>query len=58
MNEIETKTGFYEKVKQELRLRNYSYKTVKSYTSCLRSLLNIFILNTKEIFQTTRLKNI
>jgi site-specific recombinase XerD len=31
------KTGFYEKVKQELCLRNYSYKTIKAYISCLRS---------------------
>jgi integrase/recombinase XerD len=37
MNDIKTKTGFYEKVKEELRLRNYSHKTVKSYISCLRS---------------------
>lgn len=31
------KVGFYEKVKEELRLRNYSYKTIKSYLSCLRN---------------------
>jgi integrase/recombinase XerD len=31
--------GFYEKVRGELRLRNYSYKTIKSYTSCLRSFI-------------------
>lgn len=29
--------GFYETVRRELRLRNYSHKTIKSYLSCLRS---------------------
>ena len=29
--------GFYETVRRELRLRNYSNKTIKSYLSCLRS---------------------
>ncbi|OGU79565.1 MAG: hypothetical protein A2254_15975 [Ignavibacteria bacterium RIFOXYA2_FULL_35_9] len=33
--ETNHKTGFYEKVRQELRLRNYSHKTIKSYLSCL-----------------------
>jgi integrase/recombinase XerD len=31
------KPGFFETVRRELRLRNYSPKTIKSYTSCLRS---------------------
>ena len=31
------KPGCYEKVRQGLRLRNYSHKTIKSYLSCLRS---------------------
>ena len=34
--------GFYEKVRSELKLRNYSYKTIKSYTSCLRSFVKYF----------------
>jgi hypothetical protein len=34
--------GFYEKVRRELRLRNYSYKTIKSYISCLRSFVKHF----------------
>ena len=29
--------GFYETVRRELRLRNYSHKTIKSYISCLHS---------------------
>ncbi|TLY29488.1 MAG: integrase [Ignavibacteria bacterium] len=29
--------GFFETVRHELRLRNYSHKTIKSYVSCLRS---------------------
>lgn len=32
-----TQTGFFETVRQELRLRNYSNKTIKAYISCLRS---------------------
>jgi integrase/recombinase XerD len=31
------KNGFYETVRREMRLRNYSHKTIKSYVSCLRS---------------------
>jgi integrase/recombinase XerD len=34
--------GFYDRVRGELRLRNYSYKTIKSYTSCLRSFVKYF----------------
>ena len=29
--------GFYETVRREMRLRNYSHKTIKSYLSCLRN---------------------
>lgn len=29
--------NFYETVRREMRLRNYSHKTIKSYLSCLRS---------------------
>jgi len=29
--------GFYETIRREMRLRNYSLKTIKSYLSCLRS---------------------
>jgi integrase/recombinase XerD len=35
--DTKTKPGFYETVKRELRLRNYSHKTIKSYISNLRS---------------------
>ena len=36
------KTGFYETIRRELRLRNYSHKTIKSYLSCLRSFVEYF----------------
>lgn len=43
MNEkITNKTNFYDRVREELRLRNYSYKTIKSYLSCLRTFVNYF----------------
>lgn len=29
--------GFFQTVRREMRLRNYSHKTIKSYLSCLRS---------------------
>ncbi|MBI5729867.1 MAG: tyrosine-type recombinase/integrase [Ignavibacteriales bacterium] len=35
-------TGLFEVFRQELRLRNYSYKTIKSYTSCLRNFTSYF----------------
>ena len=47
--------GFYRKVRQELTLRNYSPKTIKSYLSCLRSFVSHFAprhpreLNDKDI---------
>ncbi len=34
---MNAKTGFFETVRREMRLRNYSNKTTKSYLSCLRS---------------------
>ncbi len=34
--------GFFETVRRELRLRNYSQKTIKAYLSCLRSLVRFF----------------
>lgn len=37
-----TAVGFYETVRRELRLRNYSHKTIKSYLSCLRSFVKYF----------------
>jgi site-specific recombinase XerD len=42
MIEAKTKTGFYLKVREELLLRNYSHKTIKSYSSCLRAFVNYF----------------
>jgi len=37
-----TAEGFYATVRKEMRLRNYSHKTIKSYLSCLRSLVKYF----------------
>jgi integrase/recombinase XerD len=34
--------GFYETVKRELLLRNYSQKTIKAYLSCLRKFVKYF----------------
>jgi len=34
--------GFFEAVRRELRLRNYSHKTIKAYVSCLRSFVRYF----------------
>lgn len=34
--------GFYETIRRELRLRNYSPKTIRSYMSCLRSFILYF----------------
>lgn len=39
---METKVGFYDKVRSELRLRNYSNKTIKPYISYLRSFVKYF----------------
>lgn len=37
MGGMSNNTGFYETIRRELRLRNYSQKTAKAYLSCLRS---------------------
>ncbi len=34
--------GFFETVRREMRLRNYSLKTIKAYLSCLRSFVRHF----------------
>lgn len=34
---VERPAGFFETVRREMRLRNYSHKTIKSYLSCMRS---------------------
>lgn len=36
------KPGLYEVLRREMRLRNYSHKTIKAYTSCVRSLIQHF----------------
>lgn len=47
--EIESRIGFFDKVKRELRLRNYSHKTIKSYISNLRSFVkHIHPVHTRE----------
>jgi len=40
MIDTKFKIGFYQKVKDELRLCNYSHKTIKAYVSCLRSFVS------------------
>ena len=42
MTNTGNKAGFYETVRRELRLRNYSHKTIKAYLSCLRSFVRYF----------------
>lgn len=38
----QSKPGFYETVRREMRLRNYRHKTIKSYLSWLRSFVKYF----------------
>jgi site-specific recombinase XerD len=38
----QTKPGLFETLRREMRLRNYSHKTIKSYQSCIRSLVQHF----------------
>lgn len=42
MNEVKRSAGLFETVRREMRLRNYSHKTVKAYLSCLRSFVRYF----------------
>ena len=36
------KPGLFETLRSEMRMRNYSHKTIKAYASCIRSLTNHF----------------
>jgi integrase/recombinase XerD len=38
----ENSVGLFEVLRRELKLRNYSYKTLKAYRSCLRSFIKYF----------------
>ena len=38
----DTRPGLFETLRREMRLRNYSHKTIKAYTSCIRSLVQHF----------------
>ena len=40
--DVRGKPGLYETVRREMRLRNYSHKTIKAYISCLRSFVKYF----------------
>ena len=42
MDSVQKKPGFFETVRREMRLRNYSPRTIKTYLSCLRSLVGYF----------------
>ena len=44
METITAKPTILETVRRELRLRNYSPKTIKAYRSCLRSFIRYFSL--------------
>ncbi len=43
MVEQEKKPGLFETVRREMRLRNYSHKTIKAYVSCIRSFAHYFL---------------
>ncbi len=40
---------YLEKTKQELRLRNYSFKTIKAYLGCLKEYFNFQKINLEKI---------
>jgi len=40
---------YLEKTKQELRLRNYSFKTIKAYLGCLREYFDFKKFNLEKI---------
>ncbi|HTK81296.1 MAG TPA: site-specific tyrosine recombinase/integron integrase [Bacteroidota bacterium] len=42
IDSVQKKPGFFETVRREMRLRNYSHRTIKTYLSCLRSLVGYF----------------
>jgi hypothetical protein len=42
---------YLEKTKQELRLRNYSFKTIKAYLGCLREYFDFKKFNLEKIKQ-------
>lgn len=42
MEQIPIQPGLFETVRQEMRLRNYSPKTIKAYRSCIRSMIRFF----------------
>ncbi len=42
MEQLQSKPGFFETVRREMRLKNYSSKTIKSYISWLHSFVSYF----------------
>jgi integrase/recombinase XerD len=42
LEQTSSRPAFFETVRRELRLRNYSHKTVKAYLSCLRLFVRFF----------------
>lgn len=42
MRQVQNSIGFFETVRREMRLRNYSFRTIKAYVSCLRSFVRYF----------------
>ena len=53
---METKTGWIDRVVEEMRLRNYSYKTIKSYKSLLRRVAERFPSRHPEHISGTELR--
>jgi len=48
---------YLEQTRQELRLRNYSLKTIKSYSSCLREYFDLKKINLEKIDEGNIKKN-
>ncbi len=42
MSDKEHQPGFFETIRREMRIRNYSHKTIKAYLSCLRLFVHYF----------------
>jgi len=49
--------GLFELLRQELKLRNYSYKTVSAYSSCLRGLVRYFAPRHPRELSSTDIRN-
>lgn len=57
MEDFSNRPGFYETVRKEMRLRNYSHKTIKAYLSNLRSFIKYFKHRHPRTLNETDIKN-